>query len=66
MSFLKAKMICPHCNRESANNLVCTNLGCSKRIDAPVRLFARNRALPVGRMGAVPRSPDGGRPETVQ
>lgn len=47
MSFLNAKTVCPHCNRESADNQVCTSLGCGKRIDAPVRLFARVRRLPV-------------------
>ena len=52
MSVSKARVICPHCNRESADNQVCTNLGCGKRLDAPVRLFARNRALPFGSIGA--------------
>jgi hypothetical protein len=66
MSFLKAKVICPHCNRESADNQVCTNLGCGKRFDAPVRLFARTRTLPVRNMGVAPRSLAGATPETVQ
>jgi hypothetical protein len=43
------KPICPHCNRESANNQVCTNLGCGKPITAPVQLFARIRSQPVVR-----------------
>jgi hypothetical protein len=43
------KTICPHCFRESANSLVCTSLGCGKRIGAPVRLFPRTRAKSVSR-----------------
>ena len=39
------KIVCPHCYRESANSLVCTSLGCGKRIAMPVRLFPRSRAL---------------------
>jgi hypothetical protein len=68
MSFLKAKVVCPHCNRESANHQVCTNRGCGKRIAAPVRLFARNRIPPVlGNMGrSAPRSREGGEPKPVR
>jgi hypothetical protein len=43
------KVICPHCNRQSADKLVCTSLGCGKKIDAPVLLFARTRNVPVVR-----------------
>jgi len=43
------KTVCPHCYRESANNLVCTSLGCGKRIAMPVRLFPRTRAKSVSR-----------------
>ena len=50
------KPICPHCNRESANNQVCTNLGCGKRITAPVQLFARIRVQPVARIMGRSRS----------
>ena len=38
-------VICPHCNRQSADKLVCTNLGCGKKITAPVQLFARARSV---------------------
>jgi len=41
------KTVCPHCYRESANSLVCTSLGCGKRIAAPV--FAGRRAKPLSR-----------------
>jgi len=51
MSFLKGRAICRHCNRESTDNQVCTNLGCGKRLDAPVRLFARTRTLPIREHG---------------
>jgi hypothetical protein len=37
-------VVCPHCNRYSANDKICTSLGCGKRIAAPVQLFARARA----------------------
>ena len=37
----KRKTICPHCNVETANEKVCTNLDCGKRLTAPVKLFAR-------------------------
>jgi len=43
------KIVCPHCYRESANSLVCTSLGCGKRIAMPVRLFPRSRAKSVDR-----------------
>jgi hypothetical protein len=35
--------ICPHCHLHSANKYVCTNLGCGKRLSAPVQLYARAR-----------------------
>ena len=54
MSF--PKVICPHCNRESADNRVCTSLGCGKRLAAPVRLFARIRTTMVGKIGSRGRS----------
>jgi len=38
---LSLRTVCPHCNRTSADALVCTNLGCGKRIADPVQLFAR-------------------------
>lgn len=43
------KTVCPHCYRESANNLVCTSLGCGKRIAMPVQLLPRRRAKSVSR-----------------
>jgi hypothetical protein len=39
----KTTVVCPHCHLQSANDKVCTNLGCGKRITDPVRLFARTR-----------------------
>ncbi len=47
MALLKA--VCPHCYRESANSLVCTSLGCGKRIAVPVRLSSRARTKSVSR-----------------
>lgn len=44
--FLKQHVVCPHCNLYSANDKICTNLGCGKRLAAPVRLFARTRKRP--------------------
>jgi len=58
MSF--PKVICPHCNRESADNRVCTSLGCGKRIAAPVRLCARIGTPIVGKMASRGRSRAGG------
>ena len=43
------KTVCPHCYRESANSMVCTSLGCGKRIAMPVRIFPRGRAKSVSR-----------------
>jgi hypothetical protein len=65
-TLLKGKAVCPDCNRESADNQVCTSLGCGKRIDVPVRLFARTQTLPVGKMGSSPRLREGGGPGMVQ
>ena len=64
MSF--TKVICPHCNRESADNRVCTSLGCGKRLAAPVRLFARIRTPMARKMGSSGRSRAGGGLEKVQ
>jgi hypothetical protein len=43
MQQAKGKSICPHCNLQTANEKVCTNLGCGKLLTAPVKLFARPR-----------------------
>ena len=40
---LKKQVVCPHCNLYTANDKICTNLGCGKRLAAPVQLFARPR-----------------------
>jgi hypothetical protein len=50
------KPVCPHFNRESDNNQVCTKLGCGKRITAPVQLLARIRTPPVIRLMGRSRS----------
>jgi hypothetical protein len=42
----KTNLICPHCNLQSANEKICTNRCCGKRLTAPVRLFARLRRPP--------------------
>jgi hypothetical protein len=41
--YRKPGTICPHCFRESASDKVCTSLGCGKRLNAPVQLYARVR-----------------------
>jgi len=43
---LKTKVVCPHCHLQSANDKVCTNLGCGKRIAEPVRSLTRTRRKP--------------------
>ena len=43
---LKTKVVCPHCHLQSANEKICTNLGCGKRITEPVRPLTRTRRKP--------------------
>ncbi len=49
------KTVCPHCYRESANSVVCTSLGCGKRIAAPRPVLPRSLAKSVSRKHRVVR-----------
>jgi hypothetical protein len=42
---LNSRVVCPHCNLPSANDKICTNLACAKRISSPVRRFAPARPV---------------------
>lgn len=48
------RIICAHCNRESANKIVYTNPGCGRKIAGPIQLFAHARKIPMdsGRGGS--------------
>jgi hypothetical protein len=48
MPFQKTNVVCPHCHRQSANDQVCTSLGCRKRINTRSRAYSTDGQLSFG------------------